>query len=396
MHNLLNLPNLFDEEIWNVLEQLFANYFHVTLIGGATRDYLIKNELSKDLDFEIRHRGYFAGKDWERKLDSLFSNLSSDLNVEKLSYNVYKIKLKEVELEFSSARIEVFRHDDNSHSNFDCIFQSQMEYERAFKRRDFTCNAIGLEMKSKRKEDWQVVDPFNGLNDISAKRLNYCSQDFSLDPVRFLRAIRFHLKMNFDITPTLIEAMKKMNLEKLSSYYFFSEYKKSKSSDFFKLFFKYIDNFELILSQTLSSLSFLKKLGFKNNIEVADLFVLACYQGLIQKEEIGELCSLFGLKKKYAQQIFVFLEGLKRIDENFIKTLKNQDFQVVKNIPDFLFAHSVVHFINTNAEQAASVMGLVDKRISLGEMVKEENVTMNSEYHLMQSYHRLKTAVILS
>lgn len=396
MRNLLELPNHFDKEIWKVLDHLFTHSFFVTLVGGATRDFVMKGEFSKDLDFEIRHKNCYENKEWEEKLIEFFTELSRDFNVEKLSYNVYKVKLQEVELEFSSPRIEIFKHDDITHSNFDCLFFSELEYSKAFKRRDFTCNAIGLELKSRELSELKIIDPFGGLSDIENKRLNYCSHDFSLDPVRFLRAIRFHKKMGFEIVPTLNEAMKKMNLEKLSSYYFFSEFHKSLAPDFFKVFFDYIDNFGLILSKTLSSLSFLQKINLKNIVNERELFILAIYQDLIQKEEAMEVCSLFGIKKKYAQQLFLFLSGLKRIDQTFLKTIKEQDFQVVKNIPDFLFAHSVVNFINTNSEIASSIMALVDKSILLGEIEREKETIINSEHHLMQSYLRLKGAAIVS
>lgn len=68
------------------------------------------------------------------------------------------------------------------------------------KRRDFTCNAIAKD------ENGKYIDPFKGISAIKNREL-ICpisaEDSFSDDPLRILRAIRFHItkdfKMNLDI-----------------------------------------------------------------------------------------------------------------------------------------------------------------------------------------------------
>lgn len=396
MSILAQLPKRFPDEVWAVLHELFQYSFHVTLIGGATRDFIIDESLSYDLDFEIRHKDSMEGGPWEHFLNNFFQDLSKKFPVEKLAYNVYKIKLASCELEFSSPRIEIFRAEEHGHSNFDCVFSSDLSYEKAFKRRDFTCNAIGLEIRGDGSQQWNVVDPFLGLNDIANKRLHYCSEDFVKDPVRFLRAIRFHLKLQFELSNALIASFSSMHLTGLSTYYLFSENKKSKSLMFFKEFFHYVNKNELILSKTMASLCYLGSVKFKSVNNEIEIFIQSSYQGHISKEEIQEQAAIFGIKKKVAQSLYIFMISLKRLDEEFLGLIKTQDFQQVKNLPDFLFAHSVVNFIDAYPESAQLAMSLVDKKVRLGEIGEIQIEVEHSERHLLRSYLLLRSGAIIT
>lgn len=396
MSTLAQLPKHFSSDVWAVLRELFQHSFHVTLIGGATRDFIINESLSNDLDFEIRHKDSLEGEMWEHFLNNFFQNLSKKFPVEKLAYNVYKIKLTSCELEFSSPRLEIFRADEHGHSNFDCVFSSDLSYDKAFKRRDFTCNAIGLEIRGEAPQQWNVVDPFNGLNDIANKRLHYCSDDFTKDPVRFLRAIRFHLKLQFELSSALVASFRSMNLIGLSTYYLFSENKKSNSLLFFKEFFHYVNKFELILSKTMASLCYLGNVKFKSVKNEIEIFMQSSYQGYISKEEIQEQAAIFGIKKKIAQSLYTFMISLKRLDEEFLGVIKTQDFQQVKNLPDFLFAHSVVNFIDAYPESAELAMSLVDKKVSLGDIGEIHIEVEHSERHLLRSYLLLRSGAIFT
>jgi tRNA nucleotidyltransferase (CCA-adding enzyme) len=62
-------------------------------------------------------------------------------------------------------------------------------------RRDLTINAIAMDNND------QIIDPFNGRQDLENKLLRHVSSSFREDPVRILRAARFAARYGFDIAP---------------------------------------------------------------------------------------------------------------------------------------------------------------------------------------------------
>jgi poly(A) polymerase len=73
------------------------------------------------------------------------------------------------------------------------------------KRRDFTINAI-----AKNALSGEIVDPFNGLEDIKIgyiRAVDNPTQRFIDDPLRLLRAVRFAAQFDFSITATTKVAM---------------------------------------------------------------------------------------------------------------------------------------------------------------------------------------------
>jgi poly(A) polymerase len=76
-------------------------------------------------------------------------------------------------------------------------------------RRDFTMNALAL-----RLPDMELIDPFDGLGDLAARRLRTPLNpeiSFGDDPLRMLRAARFAARFSLEPDPALTAAVERMH-----------------------------------------------------------------------------------------------------------------------------------------------------------------------------------------
>ena len=86
--------------------------------------------------------------------------------------------------------------------------------EEDLERRDFTVNAIALDLNSH-----EVVDPFKGQEDLDRRVIRTVGRPedrFSEDPLRILRAFRLKAELGFNIAPEVVEAAR--GLSRLISY----------------------------------------------------------------------------------------------------------------------------------------------------------------------------------
>jgi len=82
------------------------------------------------------------------------------------------------------------------------------------KRRDFTMNALAM-----KNVDGEVIDYFNGLNDIKSKIIRCvgnATDRFEEDKLCALRAIRFSAQLKFSLDKDILNALKQTSLEQIS------------------------------------------------------------------------------------------------------------------------------------------------------------------------------------
>ncbi len=167
------------------------------LVGGCVRDELMGVE-PKDWDLEV----YGVEPDRLRELLDQFG----DVNVVGEAFTVYKIGL---DLDVSLPRRE--RKVGKGHRGFVVEGDPEMSFEEACSRRDFTVNAI-----LKDPLTGEIVDPFNGREDIERKVLRHVSSEtFGEDSLRVLRAAQFAARFELDIAPETVELCRTIDVTDL-------------------------------------------------------------------------------------------------------------------------------------------------------------------------------------
>lgn len=161
------------------------------LVGGCVRDELM-GVTPKDWDLEI----YGIEPNRLRQiLDEFAASVGEDLNVVGEAFTVYKIGGG---LDVALPRRE--RKVGRGHRGFVVEGDPDMSFEEACSRRDFTVNAI---LKDPLTDE--IVDPFNGQEDIEKKVLRHVSDDsFAEDSLRVLRAAQFAARLEFDVAPETV------------------------------------------------------------------------------------------------------------------------------------------------------------------------------------------------
>lgn len=337
--------NAFPVELLNLVEKLQNKNLNLILVGGAVRDFYLNGVFSDDFDFEIRSLGLnLSGEEW---VDSL-RNIFQEFQAEELPYGIFRLQINSFSFEFASPRLEI-ENGQKSHHHFEASLNSQLNFDQASKRRDFTINAIGVEFDVSNKT-LIIHDPCNGLSDIKQKKLRPISKDFELDPVRFLRAIRFKLKLGFEYSEELIVLLQKMNLSQLTFHYIELEAKKVG----FKVFFE--EYHRIVFQLSLRDVFLLWKSDPKGLIE-CNQFDQLVFQLLYKNCELVESDLLFkGISKNKFLKLRSFANVM-RFElalfekDNFFESLKREQqtspyFDLVKKCREFrpLFINYKMYF----------------------------------------------------
>lgn len=186
---------------------LFKRQWKAVFVGGVVRDFLRTGAVGRDFDLELHSwdrsiRSPQAAKlAWEQLQRELTDNA---ITFRCVFFGIIKVDLGDgIKIDLSPPRTESFFKDGRiSHKNFFATLFPRLDYKRAWQRRDFTINSMGIEVSP--EADGAVkrrfVDPFGGYQDLRNGVLRSHNPNFEKDPVRFLRAIDFGERLGLDYT----------------------------------------------------------------------------------------------------------------------------------------------------------------------------------------------------
>jgi poly(A) polymerase len=170
--------------------------FRLALVGGPVRDAIL-GRLGNDLDFTTDARPHES-----KKILNAWADNTWDTGI---LFGTVAAKRGDVTVEVTTYRSDKYEEDSR---------KPEVEFgdtiEGDLSRRDFTVNAMALELTGSQPE---FIDPYGGLDDLVKKVLRTpvtAQQSFSDDPLRMMRAARFASQLNFDIAPDVSEALAAM------------------------------------------------------------------------------------------------------------------------------------------------------------------------------------------
>ncbi|MCR3720442.1 poly(A) polymerase [Prauserella flava] len=182
----------------------FADAGHrLYLVGGSVRDALL-GRLSSDLDFTTDARPEAI-----QRLVSGWADAVWDTGIE---FGTVGAARGGVQLEITTFRADVY---DRVSRNPEVSFGDTIEGDLV--RRDFTANAMAIELSTK-----TFVDPHGGMTALASGLLDTPAtpeESFADDPLRMLRAARFVAQLDFTPADRVVAAMRDMagELERITA-----------------------------------------------------------------------------------------------------------------------------------------------------------------------------------
>ena len=180
------------------------------LVGGWVRDALL-GKPCRDYDIEV----------YDMAQDALVPILSKygRTNLVGKAFGVIHLAMKGLSLDFSFPRTE--SKVGYGHRGFVVHTDEKLTFKEAALRRDFTINAMGMELP-----DLTLCDPYGGIDDLTKHTLRHVGPAFAEDSLRILRGVQFASRFGCMLAPETIELCRTLSLDDLSVERLFEEFKK--------------------------------------------------------------------------------------------------------------------------------------------------------------------------
>ena len=187
------------DELSPLTERFAVAGHRLYLVGGTVRDLLIGDDRD-DFDFDVTTSAL------PPEIKELLAGWADAIWTQGERFGTIGAKKDGRTYEITTHRAEVYNDDSRKP---DVEFADQIETDLS--RRDFTINAMALELTSPTPN---LVDPFGGAQDLVTRTLRTPLSpevSFSDDPLRMLRAARFIARYQLEPVPELTAAVETMH-----------------------------------------------------------------------------------------------------------------------------------------------------------------------------------------
>lgn len=180
------------------------------LVGGWVRDALLGKNC-RDYDVEV----------YDLTQDDLLPILKKygKTNLVGKAFGVIHLAMRGLSLDFSFPRTE--SKVGYGHRGFVVHTDEKLSFREAALRRDFTINAMGMELP-----ELALCDPYCGIDDLKKGVLRHVGPAFAEDSLRILRGVQFASRFALSLAPETVQLCRTLSLDDLSIERLFEEFKK--------------------------------------------------------------------------------------------------------------------------------------------------------------------------
>ncbi len=185
------------DEVRPLADAFVAAGHRLYLVGGIVRDHFLGRELGPDADIDLTTDAL------PDAIVAIVRPMADALWEQGARFGTIGCRIGGRSFEITTHRAEAYTADSRKP---EVTFSDAIEADLS--RRDFTVNAMALEVPTPR-----LVDPFDGATDLAAGRLRTPlapEVSFSDDPLRMLRAARFIAGYGLEPDDALVAAVQAM------------------------------------------------------------------------------------------------------------------------------------------------------------------------------------------
>ena len=313
--------------VFNKLQEGYqADIITARFVGGCVRKFLTNDEI-EDLDIAT-----ILNSD---EIKDKFKNTHFKVINTGTKHGTVTLVSEKFKLEVTTLRKDI--ETDGRHAKVEYIDNWQLDSER----RDFTINAIYLDIKGK------IFDPQSGVNDLKNKNVKFIgdpNKRIQEDYLRIIRFIRFKIMYDFKIEPTTLNSIKR-NLDGIK--------KISK---------------ERILIELYKILTLKRFIDLNNSTDLKEIFILIFpeFENLKRLERLTQICDFSQLNKTLLLAVLLIDDkksheyfGHKYNVSNLIKEkldLYDKNLKIIRESKDFfkkdieknIYLNGKNHLINLN------------------------------------------------
>lgn len=189
------------------LEEFLAEHAEakVYLVGGMVRDLFLNRSQKVDIDLVVSHVPAKALEAW--------LSAHGDVDLVGKHFGVLKFRPAGFPEGVESLDIALPRTDHafltGGYHDFEIQSDPELAIEKDLERRDFTVNAMAVDLKT-----FELIDIFHGMDDLKKKIIRTVNDPhlrFSEDATRMMRAVRFSCQLGFEIEPNTANEIKKQS-----------------------------------------------------------------------------------------------------------------------------------------------------------------------------------------